>query len=97
MGRIIRTAQAFEDVLEIWRYLAIDQKSPQNADRMLERIEQTLQFFSDRPQIGIPMDHIRPGLRALTVSSYVLFIEPVEGGVRLLRVAHGSRKLEDLL
>jgi plasmid stabilization system protein ParE len=35
-------------------------------------------------------------LRRFTVESYLLFYERTEDGIRLVRVLHGGRRIEDL-
>ena len=46
--------------------------------------------------MGEAVDHIRPGLRRFTHGKYLIFYEPHENGIGLVRVLHGARKIEDL-
>jgi len=46
--------------------------------------------------MGEAVDHIRPGLRRFTHGNYLIFYEPRETGIGLVRVFHGARKIEDL-
>jgi plasmid stabilization system protein ParE len=46
--------------------------------------------------MGEAVDHIRLGLRRVTHGNYLIFYEPRESGILLVRVLHGTRKFEDL-
>jgi toxin ParE1/3/4 len=46
--------------------------------------------------MGESVSQYRPGLRRFTVGNYVLYYEPIQGGVRLVRVLHGARDIDDL-
>jgi toxin ParE1/3/4 len=94
MARVIRTADALEDVTAIWLYVA--QHNLSAADRLLDEIDRVLNLIASFPLIGESVDHLRAGTRRFTVGNYQLFYEPIEGGIRLLRVYHAARRLEDL-
>ena len=95
MARIVRTYPARNDLRQIWAYIAQD--NPSAADRLVDRIERSLRLLARHPQMGQAMDQYRPGLRRFTVANYLLFFEPIDGGVRLIRVLHSSRRIDDLL
>jgi toxin ParE1/3/4 len=46
--------------------------------------------------MGESVPQYRPGLRRFTVGKYVLYYEPIQGGVRLVPVLHGARNIDDL-
>ena len=50
MGRLIRTARAEEDLIEIWMYIAAD--NPAAADRLLDQIDAKCQMLADNPRLG---------------------------------------------
>ena len=60
-------------------------------------MEKSLDLLNQNPLAGESMEHIRPNTRQFTVGNYVLLFEPTPSGIRLLRVAHSSRRMEDLL
>lgn len=96
MPRVIRTSQAREDVLDIWAYIAQD--NPVAADKLLKKVDETIDVLATTPDIGIPQFQYRPGLRCKPVAKrYLIFYEPSNDGIRVLRVLHGARKWEDLL
>src|SRR5215831_9219259 len=50
MPVIRRTAQAEEDLIDLWLYIAQD--NPGAADRLLEEIEDKCSLLADHPQLG---------------------------------------------
>ena len=50
MAVLRRTAQADEDLIEIWLYVAQD--DPMAADRLLERIEEKCLLVAEHPGMG---------------------------------------------
>ena len=95
MPRILRTHPASDDLRQIWLFIAEDNVAA--ADGLIDEVERTLRLLARYPQMGQSVEEYRPGLRRLTLSNYLLFYEPIEGGIRLVRVLHGARRLEDLL
>ena len=68
---IVRTAQAEEDLIAIWQYVA--RESEAAADRLLDRFEGRWQQLAIYPFSG-PLHDIAPGLRHLIVGEYLTFI-----------------------
>ena len=94
MGRVSRFRRAEEDLLAIADYIARD--NPTAAAKWLNRIDATLSLLALHPMMGEQVDQIRPGLRHFCQGNYLLFYEPRDDGIGLVRVLHGSRKIEDL-
>lgn len=95
MSRLLKRPEAKDDLKEIWGYIAQD--SPQNADKLLDRIQEKFLALADFPKMGISRDDLEDGLRAQPVGSYIIFYFPLEDGVDIVRVIHGSRDIESLL
>ncbi len=95
MSRIVRSKLARADLRDAWLYIAQD--SIGAADRFLERIDQTVRMIAERPEIGESQDGLKQGLRRFVVGNYLIFYEPIVGGVRVVRVLHGARRWEDEL
>ncbi len=95
MARVVRTARAEEDLIEIWIYIAAD--NPGAADRLLDRIDLTCKRLADMPGLGPARPDIAPGLRYFTVGAYVILYREVPEGVEIVRVSHGARHLPDLV
>ncbi len=94
MSKIVRTYPACDDLRQIWLYVA--ERNLTAADRLIDRFERTLRSLARNPLIGESVPQYRPGLRRFTVGNYVLYYEPIRGGVRLVRVLHGARKVDGL-
>lgn len=95
MAQVSRFRQAEEDIVTIAAYIARDSLSA--AANWLDKLEETLELLASQPYLGQAVDGIRPGLRRLTQGNYLLFYEPRDDGIVLVRVLHGARNIEDLL
>ena len=95
MPRLLKRPEAESDLEEIWWYIAQD--SPHNADRFLDRIQERCLALADFPQMGTSRDELKAGLRSQPVGNYLIFYFPLEDGVDIVRVIHGSRDIESLL
>ncbi len=94
MGLVARTAQAEEDLIEIWTYIAQD--SFIAADQVLDDIEAKFYMLADNPQMGRLRPDIAPELRYFTVAKYLILYRTISGGVQIVRVIHGARDLPRL-
>jgi toxin ParE1/3/4 len=94
MARVRRTSDARNDLTAIWLYIAQDNLPA--ADRLMDDINHNLKLLLRFPSMGDALDHLRPGVRRTTVGNYQLFYEPTSDGIRLLRVYHAARRIEDL-
>lgn len=97
MGRVVRTSTCEGDLLKIWRYLVRERKNLAAAERLLSRLNELFTRLSNHPEIGSRQEQYRPGLRAFPADAYVVFYEPIPGGVRVFRLIHGSRRFEPIL
>ena len=62
----------------------------------MRAIAQKCQDCAEFPGMGCRRDELSPGLRSVVMGSYLIFYRPLEDGIRLMRVAHGSRDLPSL-
>jgi toxin ParE1/3/4 len=92
MARVTRRPQAEADILEIWDYIAED--SVVDADRWLDRLDQKLALWATQPLMGRARDELAPGIRSLALGRYVVFFEPLQDGIDVVRVLHGSRDID---
>ena len=95
MPVIQRTAQAEGDLIDIWIYVAQD--NPEAADKLLDEIEAKFSLLADNPHIGPARPDIAPELRYSPVASYLILYRIIPGGIEIVRVVHGARKLTNLL
>jgi toxin ParE1/3/4 len=95
----LRVAAAVEAELdEIWSYVATESGDADIAERLINSITDHFFVLAKHPQLGRRRDRdLRPGLRSLSVGTYVI-IHRVEGSdVIILHVLHGRRDLRTLL
>jgi len=78
-------------LLDIWSDIAQD--SPANADRLLDRIRDTLNRLAAMPFMGQARFDLAPGLRMFPVGNYLIFFQPIENGIEVIRVLHGRRHI----
>lgn len=94
MPRILKRPEAESDLEEIWWYIAQD--SPDNADRFLDRIQESCLALAGFPKMGVSREELRTDLRSQPVGNCLIFYFPLEDGVDIVRVLHGSRDIENL-
>jgi toxin ParE1/3/4 len=94
MPDIRRTAQAEEDLIELWWYIAQD--NPGAADRLLDEIEGKCSLLAANPQLGPARPDIAADCRYFPVGRYLILYRLIPDGIEVVRVVQGSRRLEDL-
>jgi toxin ParE1/3/4 len=94
MPRVERTAQADEDLIEHWCYIAAD--NPPAADRWLDGLEAKFSLLAGQPRLGPARPDIAPELRYFPTGSYLILYREIPQGIEVVRVVHGARRLEDL-
>ncbi len=93
--RLLRTAQAEEDLVEIWTYIGRD--NPAAADRLLDLLDAKSQSLAHNPQIGRARNDIAAGVRHFPVGRYLILYRDIGDGVEIVRYVHGMRRLQDFL
>jgi toxin ParE1/3/4 len=94
--RLLQTAQAEEDLIDIWTYFAGD--NPAAADRLLDVLDEKCQALAHSPQIGRERDDVAAGVRHFPVGGYLILYRDIGDGVEeVVRFIHGMRHLRDLL
>lgn len=89
-----KTAQAEEDLIDIWLYIAQD--NPDAADRLLDTFEQKGLLLADNPELGQARPDIAEDFRYLPVGRYLMLYRVIPGGIELVRVVQGMRQLSAL-
>jgi toxin ParE1/3/4 len=94
LAKIERSAQAEQDLLDIWMYIAED--SPRAADRLLDYFHSTLQMLARNPFMGKLHNELSIGLRSFAVGEYLVFYLPKRSGIVLVRVLSSYRNLDSI-
>jgi len=91
MARVVLTASAETGIEAIGRYVFRESQDLQAALRVLDRIDEKTMAYARQPE----MDDLRPDLgaevRCFPVGNYVVIYRPLEDGILVLLVVHGSR------
>jgi len=69
--RCLKRPEAENDLVDIWLYIALD--NPSNADRFLDRIQESCLALANFPQMGTKRDELKTGLRSHTIGRYLIF------------------------
>lgn len=94
MPIVQKTAEADEDLIGIWGYIATD--NPKAADSLLDEIEGKFILLSEQPRLGPARPDIALELRYFPVGSYLIFYREIDNGIEVVRVVHGARRLTNL-
>ena len=97
--QIVITEQAEADLRSIFKYIADELKSPQNASGQLDRLEQNIMKLDQLPErfrlYAREPWHSR-GLRVMPADNYLVFYltDPDPAIVTVIRVMYGSRNFD---
>ncbi len=93
MARYTISPNAQRDLVDLWKYLAIE-VSVARADIFLDTLVEKFAALAEHPTLGRLRDELMPELRSLAVARYIIFYFPIEDGINVVRVLHGARDLD---
>jgi toxin ParE1/3/4 len=96
-GRVVRSDGAERDLDEIGLHIARQSGSLNIALRFLDRINDRCAAYARQPEMGDPRPDLGASLRLFPVGDYVVVYRPLDDGILVLLVAHGSRRIRRLL
>lgn len=93
------TPMAQRDLREIFRYIAFDLQSVQNASAQLDRLEKAIASLDQMPERFRVYDKPKwreRNLRMMPVDKYLVFYIPDQGSetVTVLRILYGGRDID---
>jgi plasmid stabilization system protein ParE len=95
MRKLLVQPQACVDLLEIWQYIAAD--NPQAADRVVDKLEQSIRSLIEMPGKGHTRPDVKDGrYRFWSVYSYVIAYRYDRTSLTIVRVVHGRRNFRRL-
>jgi toxin ParE1/3/4 len=94
MSKFRLSAQAADDLEDIWDYVGIEKASPAAAQHQIDIIHEKFVLLVQNPLLGERCDLLRPGLRFFTAGNYVVFYIPAANGIEVERIIHGARNIE---
>ena len=92
MSELRLKPKAKHDLQDIWWFIAQD--NPNNADKFIDRIYETLLVLADHPKMGVKRDEIETGIRSHVIGNYSIFYHPLEAGVEIIRILHSARDID---
>ena len=93
MSVCLFTPQARDDLQQIYDY--ISQSSPTNALPFISRLEERCHLLADNQYLGIARLEFGANHRSFVVpgTGYIIVYRPIEDGVEIIHVRHGSQDL----
>ena len=82
-------------MLEIWNYISAENERA--AEKVLRRVGEVFRLLSSQPEIGRHRPELDDGLRSFPAGNYVVFYEPRERSIDIVRVLSGYRDITDEL
>ncbi len=97
---IVITPQAKNDLREIFKYIAFDLQSVQNAVGQIERIEKAISSLDTMPERFKVYDKPKwrkRNLRIMPINNYLVFYIPSHDNctVTVLRIMYGGRNIDN--
>ena len=89
---VCRRPLAADDIAEIWDHIADD--SLRAADRWIDQLDEQFALLATQPLMGRARDELAPGLRSFPFGRYVIFYEPIEGSIDVIRLPHSARDVD---
>jgi len=94
MPYAIYTPSADQDLDEIWEYIAIKKRQPEEAENILREIHEKCDEYAVNPKIGQMFKEAGPEYRICRHKRWVIVYRPVESGIEVFRVVDGARDFE---
>jgi toxin ParE1/3/4 len=89
MNSVRTRPEANTDLIEIGFYIAQDDRAA--ADRLVDSLTEKFEILAQHPEMGRLRDDLAPSLRSFVTDSYIIFYQPTENGIEVVRVLHSSR------
>lgn len=93
MSRFTLARGVRDDLRAIWRHIAVENHSPDAADRTTDRIIDVFEMLAREPFLGEAREDLAPDVRGFVVSPYLVLYAPEEFGVRVIQVVHSARDI----
>ena len=94
MLKLIRSAKAELDLIDIWLYIAADQ--PTNADRFLDKLSKAAASLAETPGMGVERPEIFEGLKSFPVDRYIIYYRVKETHLEIVRVLSSARDINHI-
>ena len=95
MPRVLRTERAAVDLIDILTYLRA--RSPTLADSFERDFDEKTRLLAQFPLMGRDRSDLAPRVRGSLVKPYVILYRPLDDGIEIIRIIHGSRDVSSLI
>jgi toxin ParE1/3/4 len=94
MAQVKLSQFAEADLKEIWSYIA--ETNIASADKITDEFLKKFQLLAQNSEMGKRRDDLILNLRSFPHKRYVIFYFPIDEGIEVFRVLHGSRDITSL-
>ena len=94
MKEIRVSERAQEDLIDIWEFLTEDH--PESAKRIMKTFRDKFEMLLKHPLMGRERNEIFIGLSSFPANRYMIFYQPMDYGIEILRVRHGAADLSGI-
>jgi toxin ParE1/3/4 len=84
--------KAYEDLLEIWNFIAADNMAA--ADAWIDKLDEQLLLLTSHPLMGRSRVELAKGIRSFPIGRYVIFYLPETNGITVVRILHSARDID---
>ena len=92
MPTVQKLPKAYEDLLEIWDFIAADNIAA--ADAWIDKLDAHFLLLASHPLMGRARDELAKNLRSFPFGRYVIFYLPDTNGITVVRVIHSARDID---
>jgi toxin ParE1/3/4 len=92
MPTVQKLPKAYEDLFEIWDFIAADNIAA--ADAWIDKLDVQLLLLASHPLIGRARKELAKDLRSFPFGRYVIFYLPDTNGITVVRVLHSARDID---
>jgi toxin ParE1/3/4 len=96
MARVTLDRLADADLAEIAQSTGQARHSPVAARRLIDRLNEKLQFYAAQPEMGEVRPDLGQQIRVFSFGNYVVICRPQDDGIHVLRVFEGHRNYPTL-
>jgi toxin ParE1/3/4 len=90
--RVLHTARARRDLIDIWLEVSADDAAA--ADHLYNRLEARVEVLKRFSEAGPRRPDIAPNARALVEPPYLILYRIIRSGVQIVRVLHSARNID---
>lgn len=93
MSKVIESALAREDLVDIWIY-SLELWGPEQADNYLDGLNSAIRLLAANPQIGESCEYIGEGYRKWVVARHVIFYKLEGESLLIIRILSNKMDVE---